>query len=288
MSSSLDKLVSNLPNNVFQYTSSEIKNDKMLNILKRKGFYPYDYMDSFDRFDEEKLPNKDDFFGILNGEHITDKNYKHAKNVWETFKINNIVNDLYLGTDVLLLADVFENFRKTCKQYYELDSCHCFTSLGLSWDAILKLSGIELELMSDMFQFIEKGMRGGVCYISHRHSEASNKCMKKYNKQLPSKYIMYLDANNLYRWAMSQYLPTGGFRWATEKEIDGINLATYKEDSKKGLMLEVDLEYPQELHNDHNYYPLAPEQRKVTKKMLSLYCESIREKFDISIGQVHN
>ena len=102
MSSSLDKLVSNLPNNVFQYTSSEIKNDKMLNILKRKDFYPYDYMDSFDRFDEEKLPNKDDFFGILNGEHITDKNYKHAKNVWETFKINNIVNDLYLGTDVLL------------------------------------------------------------------------------------------------------------------------------------------------------------------------------------------
>ena len=104
---------------------------------------------------------------------------------------------------------------------------------------------------------------------------------------MPSKYIMYLDANNLYGWAMSQYLPTSGFRWLTEKQINKIDLAKYKEDSKKGVISEVDLEYPQESYDLHNDYPLAPERIKVTKEMLSPYCESIREKFNIRIGQVH-
>ena len=111
--------------------------------------------------------------------------------------------------------------------------------------------------------------------------------MKEYDEKAPSKCIMYLDANNLYGWAVSQYLPPDGFRWLTEKEINKIDLAKYKEDSKKGLILEVDLEYPQELHDLHNDYPLAPEKVKVTKEMLSPYCKSIREKFNISIGQVH-
>ena len=102
-------------------------------------------------------------------------------------------------------------------------------------------------------------MRDGVSYIANRHGKA-NKAPSK----APSKYIMYLDANNLYGWAMSQYLPTGGFRWFTEKEINEIDLAIYKGDSKKSVILEVDLEYPQELHDLHNDYPLAPEKMKVT------------------------
>ena len=138
-----------------------------------------------------------------------------------------------------------------------------------------------------MFQFIEKGMRGVVSYIANCYGKANNKYMKEYDEKAPSKYIMYLDANNVYGWAMSQYLPTSGFRWLTEKEINKTDLAKYKEDSKRGVILEVDLEYSQELHNLHNDYPLAPEKMKVTKEMLSLYCESIREKFYVSIGQVH-
>ena len=140
-----------------------------------------------------------------------------------------------------------------------------------------------------MFQFIEKGMRGGVSYIANRYGKANSKYMKEYDEKAPSKYIMYLEADNLYGWAMSQYLPTGGFRWLTEKEINKIDLAKYKEDSKKGVILEVDLEYPQELHDLHNDYPLASEKIKVyvIKEMLSPYCESIRKKFNISIGQVH-
>ena len=197
-------------------------------------------------------------------------------------------HNLYLGSDVLLLADVFENFRKTCLEYYKLDPCHYFTSPGLSWDAMLKMTNIKLELMIDvdMFQFIEKGLRGGISYIANRYGEANNKYMKTYDKKAPSKYIMYLDANNLYGWAMSQYLPTGGFKWLSQKQIDKINLAKYEVDSKKGLILEVDLEYPEKLHDLHNDYPLASEKLKVTKDMLSPYCKKIAEKYGISIGLV--
>ena len=170
-------------------------------------------------------------------------------------------HDLYLVSNVLLLTDVFENLRKTCMQYYKLDPCHYFTSPGLSWDAMLKTTNIKLELITDIdiFQFIEKGMRGGVSYIANRYGNANNKYMKVYDEKAPSKYIMYLDANNLYGWAMSHYLPTGNVKWMTDKEINKIDLGKYKADGKKGLILEVDLEYPQELHDIQNDYPVAPE-----------------------------
>ena len=197
-------------------------------------------------------------------------------------------HDLYLGSDLLLLADVFESFGKTCLQYYSLDPCHYFTSPGLSWDAMLKMTKIKLELMIDvdMYQFIEKGMRGGVSYIANRYGKANNKYMKEYNEKAPSKYIMYLDANNLYGWAMSQYLPTGNFKWMSDKEVEKIDLGKYKADGKKRLILEVDLEYPQELHDLHDDYPVCPEKVKVSNDMLSGYCKKIAEKYNISIGLV--
>ena len=175
-------------------------------------------------------------------------------------------HDLYLKLDVLLLADVLENFRKTCMQYYKLDPCHYCTNPGLSWDAMLKMTDIKLELIIvvDVFQFIEEGMHGRVSYIANRYGKANSEYMKEYDENAPSKHIMYLDANNIYGWAMSQYLPTGGFRWLTEKEINNIDLAKYKEDSKKCVILEADLEYPQELHL-HNAYPLAPVSKYVSK-----------------------
>ena len=248
MSSGLEKLVSNLPRQSFKYTSEEFEG-KELDLMVRKGVYPYDYVDSFDKFNE-KLPPKEEFYSILNDEHISDEDYEHAQHVWNTFSLKNMgeYHDLYLASDILLLADVFENFRKTCLEYYELDPCHYFTSPGLSWDAMLKMTDIKLELMTDidMFQF----------------------------------------TNNLYGWAMSQYLPTGGFRWMTQKQIDKIDLAKYKEDSDKGMIIEVDLEYPEELHDLHNDYPLAPEKVKVTNDMLSEYCKNISDKYGISTGLV--
>ena len=289
MSSSLEKLVSNLPKELLKYTSQTFKNEK-LDLMSKKGVYPYDFMDSFEKFNE-KLPPKEEFYSILNDEHVTDKDYQHAQTVWNTFNLKNMgeYHDLYLKSDILLLADVFENFRKTCLQYYKLDPCHYFTSPGLSWDAMLKMTNIKLELMTDidMFQFIEKGMRGGTSYIANRYGKANNRYMKTYDEKAPSKYIMYLDANNLYGWAMSQYLPTGGFKWLAKNQIDKIDLAKYKEDSNKGLILEVDLEYPKELHDLHNDYPLAAEKVKVNKDMLSNYCQEIADKFKVSTGLVH-
>ena len=288
MSSSLDKLVNNLPKESLKYTSKMFKGTKF-DLMVRKGVYPYDYMDSFDKF-KSQLPSQEDFFSILNNEHISDENYKHAQNVWNTFNLKTMgeYHDLYLQSDILLLADVFENFRKTCLEYYKLDPCHYFTSPGLSWDAMLKMTDIKLELMTDvdMFQFIEKGLRGGISYIANRYGKANNKYMKDYNKDKPSKYIMYLDANNLYGWAMSQYLPTGGFKWLKQNKIDNLDLKKYDKENKKGIILEVDLEYPEKLHDLHNDYPLAAEKIKVEKSMLSNYCNKISEKYNISTGLV--
>ena len=162
-------------------------------------------------------------------------------------------HDLYLETDVLLLADAFENFRDVCCRNYGLDSAWYYTALGLAWDAPLKLTKVELELLTDldMLQMVEQGIRGGVSMITTRHGKANNPYMGEYNPNLPTKYIAYLDANNLYGWAMSKPLPTHGFRWMTEEELTGWKKHPY--------ILEVDLKYPRHLHDMHNYHPLAPE-----------------------------
>ena len=183
----------------------------------------------------------------------------------------------------MLLTDVFENFRKTCLEYYGLDPCHYFTSPGLSWDAMLKMTNVILEFMSDidMYQFVEKGMRGGTSYIAHRHGEANNHYLSFYDPSKPTKYIMYLDANNLYGWAMSRHLPKGDFKWLTEDEWKKINL---KQITDKGTIWEVDLEYPHELHDLNNDFPLAPEKMKITNEIISPYCQEIREMYKIPLG----
>ena len=129
-------------------------------------------------------------------------------------------SDLYCRTDVLLLADVFEMFRKTCLRQYDLDPAHNYTSPGPSWDALLRKTGVEHELLTDYDQhpFIEKGMRGDVSMVSKRHVKANNPQGYGYDPEKPSSYILHLDANNLYGWAMSQYLPIGGFRWVDDSQ----------------------------------------------------------------------
>ena len=149
MASSLERLAANLPTDAFKYTS-QVFQDEKLALMKQKGVYPYDYMDSFQKFGDQQLPPKEEFYSILTDESIADEQYQHAQKVWNTFNMRTMgeYHDLYLKSDILLLADVFENFRKTCHQYYKLDPCHYFTSPGLSWDAMLKMTGIKLELMT--------------------------------------------------------------------------------------------------------------------------------------------
>ena len=284
LNSSLDKLANNLEDRDFIYTKDYFTDPVQFNLMKRKGVYPYDYMDSFSKFNDTKLPNIDQFYSQLKDSGITDKDYKHAKNVWDTFNLQNMgeYHDLYLKTDILLLTDVFESFRKTCLAYYRLDPLHYITAPGLAWDAMLKMTCINLELITDidMQLFIEKGLRGGISCITHRHAEANNKYMKNFDLDKLISYIMYLDANNLYGWAMSQPLPYGNFKWVEANSV------IHK---RKGIghIYEVDLEYPEELHDLHNDYPCAPEKIKVSDDMLSDYCREIKNKFNISSGNVN-
>ena len=287
MASPLANLAKALPDNKYIYTSEAFYGEK-LDLMKAKGVYPYDYMDSFQKFSQTQLPKRDDFYSLLTDEEISVSEYAHAQKVWETFGIENMgqYHDLYLKSDVLLLADIFENFREQYLHTYGLDPAHYVSLPSSSWDAMQKMTGVRLDLLSDveMLNFIEKGMRGGISTITHRYALANNKYMKNYDPQKESSYIPYLDANNLYGWAMSQKLPTGDFRWVPSPEY--INLDSYDENSAKGLILEVDLEYPKELHSLHNDYPLAPEKITVGEEMLSDYCQRIHAREEIKIGQV--
>ena len=174
--------------------------------------------------------------------------------------------------DVLFLADVFERFIDTCLKFYGLDPCHYFSSPGLSWDAMLKMTGIELEKISDIdkYLFIEKGLRGGISYIAKRYAKANNKYMKDYDPKKPSIFISYLDMNNLYGWAMSEYLPYEGFEWL--KNVDEFNVMSISEKSVIEYFLEVDLQDPDELHELQNDYPLAPEKLAVSSLILKINC----------------
>ena len=280
---SLDSLVKATPKEALKITST-LSNGS--DLLYKKGIYPYEYMDSFEKFSETSLPKKEDFYSKLNDEHITENEYAHAKTVWETFDCKTLgdYHDLYVKTDVALLADVFENFRKLCLQQHGLDPAHYFTSPGLSWDALLKRTGVELELFTDveMHMFVERGIRGGISMVSKRHAKANNTLVSDYDPSKPNSYIMYLDANNLYGWAMSKPLPKSGFKWKrvmpTEEEI-----MNKKENAKKGWILEVDLEYPAELHKEHNSYPLAPEKKVVKKENMSDYQKNLIKELDLKL-----
>ena len=261
---SLETLVNNLPKDAFKNLERYYTGEKA-ELIKRKGFYPYEYMNTEERFKETKLPPKKAFYSKLSGKSITEEDYKHALNVWNVFNMKTFkdYHELYNETDVLLMADVFENFRDNNLKIYGLDPAHYFTNPGLSWDACLKITGVELELITDIniLLMFERCIRGGISMISNRYGKANNKYMgESFNKNEPSKYLMYLDANNLYGTAMCDKLPTHGFKWLTGGEIENL----YENQvlqiwNKTPCILEVDLEYPEKMHNLHNDYPLCPE-----------------------------
>ena len=204
--------------------------------------------------------------------NISEENYQHAQRVWKEFRIHNLgeYHDLYLRTDVILLANVFEAFRDTCQEHYSLDPAHFYTSIGLAWKACLKKTGIRLELLTDpdMLLMFERGIRGGITEAVHRYAKANNEYTgEKFNPSKKSSYLQYLDANNLYGWAMSQALPTGGFKWAdidlNEGEAAHAQIGELAARIDKGYLLEVDVSYPRELHNSHNDLPFMCERIKI-------------------------
>ena len=237
-------------------------------MLLRKGVYHYECMDIWEKFDETALPSKKDFNSSLNLEDISDDDYAHAQKVWGVFEINNLgeYQDLYAQSDTLLLADVYENFRNMCLDKYGLDPVYFVSVLGLAWQACLKKTRVKLDY--DIILMIEKGIRGGICQATYRYAKANNKYMKNYDKNIESSYLIYLDANNLYGWAMSHKLPVNGFKWLKKKKLSKFNEDFIKkcdEDCNKGYFLEVDIDYPKKLFDLHKDLQFLPERKKVEK-----------------------
>ena len=274
LNSSVAALVNNLPEDGFKNLEKYFKTEQ-IKLLKQKGFYPYEYMDSIEKLKDTEPPPQQAFYSKLSGHGINNYCYKHVLNVWKTFKMKTLkeYHEVYNITDVLLLADIFENFRDLCLKNYGLDPVYYYTAPGLAWDAMLKMTKINLELLSDidMLLMVEKGIRGGVSMISNRYGKANNKYMKDYNKKEASKYLMYVDANNLYGWAMVKKLPIHSFKWMTEKELKNLfKVQVVQFWERTPCILEVDLEYPEELHDLHNDYPLCPERVECNHKVKKL------------------
>ena len=223
MNSSLDKLVKNMSDEDFKYLVEEFDSEN-LKLLKQKDAYPYEYMNSFERFNEEKLPARRYFFSSTkkgkpgdddktSDSHISVKDYLTCEKNCDKFNMKNMCDyhDHYLKKYVLFMADVFEKFVSTCLKFYGLDPCLYFSSPALSWNAMLKMTSVKLGKISDIdtYLYIEKGLRGEVSYITKRYAKASNKYMNDYDPKKPLIFISYLDMNNLYGWAMSIFLMVG-------------------------------------------------------------------------------
>ena len=273
---SLDTLVETLKSagkDKFTHFNNYFKTDLERELLLQKGVYPYDYMNSMERFEETKLPKYENFYNTLEKKHIDKKSYEHAQNVWDKLKIKNMgeYHDIYLKTDVLLLADCFERFRETAYNNYGLDCTHFITLPSFSWKAMLKNTNAKISVFSDidMYHMIERGIRGGISVISKRYAKANNKYMKSFDPDKPSTYLMYYDANNLYGHSMSQYLPVGDYKWEKPEEFNKELIAEMTPTQETGYIFDVDLLYPFYIHDDHNDYPLAAESLTVTKDLLS-------------------
>ena len=300
MSTSIESLANNLKANcktteelrlVFKNTSEEFTNDEQFLLMTEKGVYPYDYISTYDKLNETKLPPQNAFYSQLYKKKCSNEDYQQAKKVWSTFQCESILDyhNIYLKSDVLLLADIWENFRAVCYKNYGLDCEYYYTSPSLSWDAMLKITNIELELITDLDQylFIERGIRGGISQISHRHATANNKYMSTYDETKTESSIVYLDANNLYGHAMCQYLPYKDFEWS-EEVFNVEDIMNLDDEGEKGYLFSVDLHIPEHLHDHFNNYPPCAENISIKKDDLSKwqqqdYKESKIEKLCITL-----
>ncbi|CAH1109243.1 unnamed protein product [Psylliodes chrysocephalus] len=278
MGASLDELVNTLTVENLQNLKKEFNdlNEENFKLLTKKGVFPYDYISNLNKLNDTQLPSKEQFYNRLCDEHISDERYANARNVWQSFTIKNLgeYSDLYMRTDILLLADVMENFRETALNTYGLDPAWYYTMPGYTWDCMLKYTKCKLRILKDvdMVMFIEEGIRGGISVCCNRYSEANNRYMETYDPTKSTKYLFYLDVNNLYGWAMSQFLPYDGFEWVDTN----IDVTQIPNDAQEGYVLQVDLEYPEGIHDLHKDFPFCAEHSvppgsTLTKLMSTLY-----------------
>lgn len=258
--SSLLVLTENLQKENLIETKKIVPAEK-LNLVLRKGIFPYDYIDSLSRFNETSLPEKEKFFNTLLECDVSQEEYEHAKNVWKElgFKTLGEYSDFYVKLDVTLLCDVMEEFRQTCIVAYGLDPLHCYTSPGLAWQAMLKETKCKLQLLTDvdMILMCESGIRGGLTQCVTKYVKANNKHLPNFNSNEESIYLGYFDANNLYGFSMIMPLPYGNFKWKDPQEI--LDITSLPSHGEVGYILDCDFQYPESLHEHHYDLPLLPE-----------------------------
>ncbi|KAJ3632264.1 hypothetical protein MTP99_009279 [Tenebrio molitor] len=288
MDESIEKLGDILSDSKKYSLKEQFPLEENFNLMKTKNSFPHDHINSFEQFSEDSFPKKDGFYDRLHDEQISDANYRRSEQIWSTFNCRTIGDyfKLYLTSNVLLLQDIFENFRSFILEKYRLDPAHYFTIASLSWEAMLKYSKLELEVLQDkeIIDFIKLNIRGGLLQCSKRFAKANNQYCPGYDGNKPSTFIIYLDANNLAGYAMSQCLPFSEFSWLTEAQIKVVrqNIHKFTGDDEYGYILEVDLDYPQSLHKLHNDLPFCQKKLKVPpestdsqiKPVLALYNKS--------------
>lgn len=300
--------------------------EEAFNLLLEKGNWPYEWFTSVEQLKQDHLPPPEAYnlhSALKEGETewkyttISPEEYKKEQRKWELFQMQSMqdAHDLYLKLDILLLADICENRRSLMKKDYGLDYTWYVSLPGFSWDVLLRtpfetgliyngekeIRQIKLDLFSnvqpDMYLFINKSIRGGICMTPHRYAKANNKYLPDYNPQEKSQYILYNDATQLYSWAMRQYLPYSEFDWVTEDTMrTPLNMFTeefirnYDTDEKnpaiEGFILEVDLDYPEEKHDEHSDYPLAPEPITIKFRELSEYSQQLKHTQELNYSPV--
>ena len=239
------------------------------NLLLRKGVYPYSYMDSYEKFEEE-LPPIECFFNDLKNEECSPEDYQHVQSMWREFNMQNLGDlcDIYVQSDVLLLTDIVNEYRRECWENFQLEALLYDTAPGLTWDAALRVTGVKLELLQDIDKilFCETAVRGGVSFIAKRKVTCNNKHLPNYDPSKPSNYIWYGDANNLYGGSMVEKLPISDFIWRslTKQQIEEYDAA-----GDTGYFVECDLSIPNELHDKFNCFPIAAEPLEITEKIAS-------------------
>ena len=284
LTASLDQLVKNLvPKDVtempqrfphlFSHFRKKGYNDQTIAMLCRKGVYPYDHVSNHEVLLETELPPIEKFRSHLYESDCSPTEHYYAQQVWKAFGCQTLMDyhNIYLECDVLLLTDVFQAFRKVATETYGIDPCHAWTLPGYSWECGLKMTGQELTLVHDqeVMYMWERMKRGGTSMIGHRYGKANNPYLDDYDKDSPTSYIMYVDANNLYGGAMCESLPTDGGSFFTEFQETQEWVDQICAETEKGYILEVDMDYPAEIHDLHCSYPLAVESMAVTEEMLS-------------------
>ena len=268
LSSSLSKLISNLPDDK-KITLKTITDDpEKFDLINKKGFYPYEFVDSIEKLNAPINEIKREHFDSkLTLSKLSDEDWSHIQNVIQEFEIKTLRewHDLYLKIDVYGLADVFEYYRELAFDIYGIEPAHFIGLPSFTWCAGLQYTKINLQNItdSDLYMFFEKMKRGGISVISQRYAKANNQYLPDYNEEEVTSFIYQVDCNSLYGWSMCQNLPTHGIDWCND--FDKRIIKSYKSSDEIGYILEVDLDYPEVLHDSHSDYPLAPEHLTLNK-----------------------